>query len=426
MNNIEFLSQFSLLPNKYIILYIDTDNIFNINLITSKYKDLGIIRFLLKNENKQNINIHEIYPDTYSEDNLIKNCLCIVYLSKIKRSDVLIRLIELYNKYVIYEDLNILNNIDYIVQNDTEKNTLFEENREEFKKIYNNFTLTSNKNILLEDNIKLEYNKIFKDYIHKITIITYFKNSDIKILNIIQKKSIIENLKNKNVHKVIVLGNNIINEFQDSSDNLELIEYAEEVTYKDLIDVSNRLLNDSIVCILRSDIILPNQNELYDLNIDLSDNNVIYTISRIERLINGNLVKSEKIYKTLQSIEQDAWIFKSPLNINAQLFHDIYFYHKYSELYFHNILTLNNYKIINNSSKIKIIRLLHENNIDNRLLVNNTDVPPVLENIYLVPDNELLNKLSIDNLFQLFNIHSDDIYNIKLDIFNKYIKKNIF
>jgi len=418
MNNNDFLSQFSLLPNKYIILYIDTDK----NFIMPKYKDLGIIRFLLKNENKQHI--YDIYPDKYCEDILIKNCLCIIYLSKIKRSDILIHLTELYNKCIIYEDLNIINTIHYIIENDTEKIRLLEENRKEFKKIYDN--LICNKNILLEDNIKLEYNKILKDSIHKITIITYFRISEIKILNIIQKKSIIENLKNKNVHKVIVLGNNIINEFQDSNDNLELIEYKEEVTYKDLLDVSNKLLNDSIVCILRSDIILPNQNELYDLNIDLSFDNKIYTISRIERLINGNLVKSDKINKTLQSIEQDGWIFKSPLNMNTQLFHNIYFYHKYSELYFHKILTLNNYKIINNSSKIKIIRLLHENNIDNRLLLNNNLHSPILDDIYLVPDNELLNKLSIDNLVQIFNIQSDDIYNIKLDIFNKYIKKKIF
>jgi hypothetical protein len=436
MNNIDFILQFSILPYKYIILYIDNeiyDEYTNTKLLTeikNINNELNIIRILSKNEYKQKLNLNQIYPDSYTEDILIKYCLCIIYLSKINRSEILINLIDLYNKYIIYKQDNIISNIDYIINNNIDKLTLLNENKNNFKNIYSSLIL--NKNIMLERNIKLEYNKIFKEYNNndnKINIITYFKNFEVKILNIIQKKCIIENLRNKNVSKVIVLGNNINDEFQDIYNedknilNLELIEFNKDITYKDLLDVSNKLDKDIIVCILRSDIILPNQNELDELNVDLSSKNEIYALSRIERLINGNLVKSEKSNKNLFSTEQDAWIFKSPINIKTDLFDNIFFYDKYSELYFNKILISNNYKIINNSSKIKIIRILYENNIENRLLLNNNPINTT-DDIHLVPDNDLMNKFSIDSLLNIF-ISNDEIYNIKCDIFNKYLKNKI-
>ena len=434
MNNIDFILQFSILPYKYIILYIDNeiyDEDTNTKLLTeikNINNDLNIIRILSKNEDKLKINLNQIYPDSYTEDILIKYCVCIIYLSNINRSKILINLIDLYNKYVIYQKDNI-SNINYIINNNIEQ-LILNENKNNFKNIYSSLIL--NKNIILDRNIKFVYNKIFKEYNNKITIITYFKKFEIKILNIIQKKCIIENLRNKNVSKVIVLGNNINIELHDIYNNddknilnIELIEFDKEITYKDLLDVANNLDKDNIVCILRSDIILPNQNELDELNVDLSSKNEIYALSRIERLINGNLVKSEKSNKNLFSTDQDAWIFKSPINIKTDLFDNIFFYNKYSELYFSKILISNNYKIINNSSKIKIIRILYENNIENRLLLNNTmDIINTINDIHLVPDNNLINKFSIDSLLNIF-ISNEEIYNIKCDIFNKYLKNKI-
>jgi len=442
MNNLDFILQFSILPYKYIILYIDNeiyDEDTNTKLLTEIKKinnDLNIIRILSKDEHKQKINLNQIYPDSYTEDILIKHCLCIIYLSKINRSEILINLIDLYNKYIIYQHDNIINNIHYIINNNIEQLILLNENKNNFKNIYSSLIL--NKNIILERNIKFVYNKVFKEYKsnvdNKINIITYFRNFEIKILNIIQKKCIIENLRNKNVSKVIVLGNNINIEFVEIYNNddknilnLELIEFDKDITYKDLLDVANNLDKDIIVCILRSDIILPNQNELDELNIDLSSSkNEIYALSRIERLINGNLIKSEKSNKYLFSTDQDAWIFKSPINIKTDLFDNIFFYNKYSELYFNKILISNNYKVINNSSKIKIIRILYENNIENRLLLNNNtmDIINTINDIHLVPDNDLINKFSIDSLINTF-ISNEEIYNIKCDIFNKYLKNKI-
>jgi hypothetical protein len=444
MNNIEFILQFSILPYKYIILYIDNE-IFNEDINTKLSIDikninnnLNIIRFLSKNEFKQKLNLNQIYTDSFTEDILIKYCLCIIYLSKINRSEILINLIDLYNKYIIFEQDKIISNINYIIYNNIEKLTVLNKDKNIFKENYSSLKL--NKKLILERNIKIECNKIFKEYKNinndnydKINIITYFKYFELKILNEIQKKCIIENLENKNVSKVIVLGNNIHVEFQDiyyNDDknilNLELIEFNKDITYKNLLDFSNKLNKNTIVCILRSDIILLNQNEIKTLNIDLqSFKNEIYALTRTERLINGNFIESEKSKKNFFSTDQDAWIFKSPININTDLFDNIFFYNKYSELFFNKVLISNNYKIINNSSKIKIIRILYDNNIENRLLLNNYSIDIInnIDYIQLVPENDLINNFSIDSLNNFIsNVEFD---NIKYDIFNKYFKNEI-
>lgn len=413
--------------NKYIILYCDNEYIENnfINEIYNKYQ-LKIIKLLLNTDDKNiniNENIIEIYPDKYTEDKLIKDCFCIIYLSKIIRSNTLLNLIEIYNKYVIFNVSLINDNIELILNNN------FKENNDDFKNIY--LSLTKNIENNTQQNIKVVQNKLITTYEKdKINIITFFKNTDIKILNIIQKKCISENLKNNNVNQIIVLGHNIIDELKDIADNkLILYESEENISYKNLLDISNKVLENKIICMIRSDIILPNQNNLDDLDIDiLTSSNEIIAISRIDRLINGKLLKSEKLNKILFSTEQDAWIFRSPLNISSndlELLENVFFYDKYSELYFNKILKSNGFNIINNTKKYKIIRVLYENNIENRLLINNDIKINDTNNLFLLPDNESIDKISIDQLFKFFNLNEKDVYNIKCELFNKYLKNKI-
>lgn len=210
-------------------------------------------------------------------------------------------------------------------------------------------------------------------------ILTYYKNFDNNIINIIQKKCIIENLKNKYINKVIVITNNDnmihLKDILDTqySKNLIIEKFTyNDASYKDIFEIINKKYNNHIFCILRSDIVLPNQDSLGDILMEFEDNeNKIYCISRIERLINGVLIKYDKLNKIFYSTEQDAWIFKSPLNINLDYFNNIYFYEKFSELALNNILKNNNYKIINDSNKYKILRILTDNNIKNRHILNN-------------------------------------------------------
>lgn len=290
-----------------------------------------------------------------------------------------------------------------------------------------NITFTVEKTGLKDINELKDPTVPFDINSNKINIITQYIESDIKILNVIQKKSITENLKNKSVDRMIIIGKEVNSKFKDilSDNDLEkiiFIERDDQISFKIILDIADNILKNKIICIIRSDIILPNHVELDDIETEfmLYPRDII-SLSRIERLINGNLVRTEKMNKNLNSVELDAWIFKAPLNIEVMkdALNDIIFYDKYSDVLFNNVLHKNNYTMINNSKKYKIIRLLYDNNIDDRHLLKNRDFPK--EHTYLVPDNENLERVSIDNLLRSLNIDNRELYLIKCDIFNKYI-----
>ena len=413
---------------QYIILYIDENNKELEEEIYNKYntEKIKIIKFLLPHENKSNK--LEIYIDNYIEEYLLEDTLCVFFFSKIKRSDNLINLLEKYKKNVFFEN-NIIINPNF--QND---------NLDYFINHYNNL-YSINKN-MHKKNIKLKIEKIpnkepmdissdsDSDDENNINIITYYKHSTIDILNIIQKKCIYENLKNRNIKKMIVIGNNLQFYFNDMINliNKEILILHDithsNVSFKDLFEISsNYFSKNKLVCILRSDIVLPNQNELSNLNID---NKSIISLSRIERLINGQLIKYDKLNKNLNCTEQDGWIFKSPLSIDLNLLNNIIFYEKYSELYLNNILKNSNYILINDSKKYKIIRILYENNLESRpLLENNINLQESFDSIFLLPDNESLEKISIDDILKNSNIDEKNLYLIKCDFFNKFYKNKI-
>lgn len=453
--------------NKYIVLYLDgilqqsldsirKENEYeeynNLDVLFKKiYEEYGlkIINFLLNFENKKINNTEiliNIYQDEYIEEYIIKDCFCIIYCSKFKRSKNLLDLLLKYEKNIIN-----LDNIENILNKNIKELEKYEQDKNIFIEYYKNLIdCYHEKDDFHTKNIKLICNKKIKDNNNnensdKIHLITYYKETDIKLLNIIQKKCIFENYKNKSIIKLLIIGNNLLEEFKDiiehditkkiilhdiSSDESY---HKKNISFRDLVDISNTIFLNKIICILRSDIILPNQNELDDLEIDLlSNKNQLFSISRIERLINGNLVKSDKLHKILNCTEQDAWFFKSPLNIkdeNIINLSKINFYDKYSELYFNNILKDEGYNVINNTKKYKIIRLLYENNIENRDLLNINNVLDIknnLENIALLPDNNTVDKISIDQILSSCKLDDIELYYIKCELINKYFKNKIF
>ena len=441
MDKVEFENQYSLNLNKYIVLYSD-DNIIDENLyIINDNYIIKIVKFLLNSEEKKNNKLIEIYPDNYSENILIKNSLCVLYLSNIKRSDNIITILEEHNKYVIFNDgkenniINKIKEIDAFINSDENDKQVIDIKKSinDFKNIYDN--IKNNEDVLSDhnQNIKIESNKVQKVYEkEQIHMITFFKNSETKILNVIQKKCIFENIKNKNVKELIIVGKDLEVEFSDLIKNVPdkkiiLHEYdnSNNISYKDLLTISEKVFNKRIICMLRSDIVLPNQNELEDLDVDFEENKKeLYSLSRVERLVSGHFVKSEKLNKILYSTEQDGWLFKSPLNIDFNALENIYFYDKYSELYFNQILKTHSYSITNNTNKFKIIRILYDNNINERLLLNNAK-PENLNDLFLLPDNNNIDKIPIDKLLHFFNLTEKDIYMLKCELFNKYLKSKI-
>jgi len=431
------------MENNYVILYSNNTKEFDIKL-SKNIKDnynISIIKFLFNNEQKINDdNLEEVYIDISIEEILIKKSFCVICISNTIKSKKILDLLKNYNKYIIFNSDKIFDELNlflkYFNNNDSSSlNNIINYSISNFEEFYNKNNYNNNlNNNKINKNIKLEYTKILKYYENeKMNILTYYKNFDNNIINIIQKKCIIENLKNKYINKVIVITNNDdmihLKDILDTqySKNLIIEKFTyNDASYKDIFEIINKKYNNHIFCILRSDIVLPNQDSLGDILMEFEDNeNKIYCISRIERLINGVLIKYDKLNKIFYSTEQDAWIFKSPLNINLDYFNNIYFYEKFSELALNNILKNNNYKIINDSNKYKILRILTDNNIKNRHILNNNYKKNNIENLLILPDNDSFNKVSIEQLVQIINLDEKELYSLKCEIFNKYLKKNI-
>jgi len=443
MNKENNLINFPFLNEKYIILYDDNAN--NAPILREKYNFLIIIFLSNKSlrqyeDNEKYPYILEIYVDDFSEELLIKYSHCIIYLNKLKISDNLIRYSQTYNKLII-NNQNINEYLDFLEKNPPIEDIM--KLNEVSINFFNNISDNSNnsdnnfsKNINIT-NKKINYTEYSPS---KINILIFYSKHDIDIINVIQKKCIYENSKNKYVDKVYVFGENLESEIIEETNtickpiNIVLCETSKNITFKDFNDYAKEFLDNKIVCILRSDIILLNNHELdnLDMTFEIEETGKnIYTLSRSDRLISGNIVKYDKLNKILFSTEQDAWIFKSPLDIKESDNNDLdalFINNKYSELYFNNILQKNKYNLLNYTNKLKIIRILNENNLETRHLLQNKITKNILNEvndcISLVPDSSIDN-VSIDDMLKVFNVDSTEIYLLKCEFFNKYYKNKI-
>ena len=510
--------------SKYVIIYIDKEIdtkyeiIKNITLLPSENnineinvyqyflkENICIIIFLLNNEEKKygdNKNILEVYPDDYTENLLITNALFIIYLSEFKRSLILLELIQKYNKIIFYNYENLFKNLDSFI-NDTY--IIEKDHVSKFISYYNDLKEIINENY--NKNIKLELNKKINqinneklDETNKIYIVTFYKNSDNNILNTIQKTCIIQNIKNRDVDKILIIGYNLKNVFDNENDkiilhdltneenmnlnvdkklcsetivientvnlckdkeifseescsnentmnlckdkeifsgescsneNTENIIYFEndvidDISFSKLIKITNNIFNNKIVCIVRSDIIIQNQENIdfMDINLELSKKK-IFTISRLDRCINSKIIKSQRLSNNLFSTEQDAWLFKTPILLSENAYKILdnkYLYHKYDHLYLNKILIKNNYYIVNNTI-LKILRILSNNNINTRELIIEKNIEN--KNIFLLPDYDILNKLPLEHLIKISDIDENEVYRMKCYFFNKYLKNKI-
>ncbi len=434
--------------NKNIVIYGHVEDK-TLEIFKDNY-NLNIVIFLSNKETKkyvENEHLCEVFIDDEAEDLYVKDCFFVLYNCDKKRSDRIIQLIEKYNKPIFIVNDNYLDEIKYFIEsgNINENNIkkfndyYFEKNREKNmeRNVENNAENNTENDMKNENNIDIKIDKIEntnKTPIENINIITVFKEVNDQKMNFIQVKIIIENIDNQFVDKICVVGYNITEFFKTikvHSNKLILLDINEEISFKELIKIANDIFNGKIVSILRSDIILPFDESLHEINFDLSaENKTIYALSRLDRTFNGQFLRLNRLHQTLYSTEQDAFIFNSPVTVSDELLeklNGIYFYDRYSNLLFNNIMKENGYSVINNTKKYKVIRLVYDdNNADNRPIMNNNVIDnDVKKDMYLLPSNEIIDEISFEDLIKVFNLNEKELYSIKTELFNRYLKNKI-
>jgi hypothetical protein len=331
--------------NNYIILYIDGNKYEKIvnNILKFKNNKLNIISLLLNNEikkyenlNNNLINITEIYTDPEIELSYLEKSVVIIYISKYKRSNILNDFLIRNKKLILFRENKLEDELDILINNKIDNNDYNEIIIKHLNEFNNINLLPIVKYNILKNNIKIIINK--KNIVdkEKIFVVTVYKNTDNNNINLLQKKCILENINNKDVSKILIIGFNLeyeIKELLETYNNKIIIHNIDKnISYKDIINSININCINNIVFLLRSDIIIPNQSNLDFVDLKLNSKE-IYALSRLDRYGNGNIVKSNKLNSLLFSTEQDAWIFNVPIkfkNKSLQKLEHIYFYDKYT------------------------------------------------------------------------------------------------
>ena len=463
----ELFQELNINKKKYIIIYYqenDNNNLFLTKIL--KYEEFLEYKIILLYKNKKdstfsNERIIELIYDDNVEKYFLEEPFTIFYITDDIPSPILIDFLKKNEEIMFFykendnniffnsneENNNIKNNNDF--QDEDEE---YEIDEEDSMNIYNN----TDKNIFINKyegdnekksnqtsiNILMQKTKNENnDFIHntdnsKLHIITFFKEfEDDEIMNSVQQKCIIENINNKDVKSIAIIGRNLEKYFSNitisnkdiPNKDIILIEYGvTNISYSYLFNKVNELYDNKIVCIIKSDIVIPNQDSLENIEfLFLEKKNTVLALSRFERMINGNIVKTQELNSIFYATEHDAYIFKTPLiNIDFNLMDDLYFYNQYSNLEVNNILIKNDYKLLNDTKNYRILRLCIDNDIGIRKLINSIDIKEVnKDNIYLLPENMMFDNFNLQHLAMVLKMDDEEINEIKVYMLSVLFRK---
>lgn len=447
----EFLKNCGLLNSKY-VLYFNMDNKNNelilkekkfVKLISENFKnDISIVKAISKNEKKDFFVINIRYDDI-SEDILIKNAYIIVFfgfnyniLNKLEKcyiykmaTVIYSENLEMFNEYAIATN-NIESIVTFIKNNWDEPHKLkkyVEDHHSELDNFARSIKITNKLKNKTKKNIKLNYKKKHTNA-HKedfINILTFYYEIDNKQRQSDILKCVKINVENPNVKRYYLFIEDGKEEKLDNiykeNKKIELVKCSPDKNFKELFSYANKELVNEIICILRPDIFLPNNDSLDTLMSYLINNRRFFSLSRLEKSVTGQIWKDPALMESYYCNSQDAWLYKSPIDINV----DLDFNQKKSNAKLNKCILDAGYYPINDTENFKVVGL-------NSLLIpdsfrqNNNDKMEKDEDVYYLPETMGVNSMSIDTLINNINLTNEKKYLLKCDIFNKLIqlKKN--
>lgn len=467
--------------NKYIVIYdnivrtklnqyenimniAEENNFFLVFIINNKENHHLCIDILSENQvllqgllsNKINI-----YFDNVKE--FIKKSFCVFYFLENKDYYFTKNIKEIisFNKYILHKKIdkykaliNVLKELNknsnhifnqttfinyYDKLNGTEelnnifsefKNNNVENNIKKIKSIKKIKTEEKNININLKKDNSLNMNNIY---------CTFYINTEHILTNDIQIKCIIENCKNKLFNKYIIISYNKEDYLKnylknvlsiDIMNNIIFIQNDNETIFKiyNIINYLNTNYLGDIVYLARSDIIIPQQDKIKNIQLKLLESKNIYAISRIERKLDGVMFKDNFCNSLLYSHLQDLYIFKPFINIdlnnNIEIYNNLDYYSHNFEILFNKLLESSGYNIINDTINCKILRIMCSDNVNERHIMKENSIIYKDYNCSYIAENNIINKYSLENYLNNVDLTEEEIYLVKQYIFKLFIKKN--
>ena len=403
--------------NDHFIL-IFSKNIEYINKIV-EIQNTNCIRFMLGDETPFCIEgLKEVYYDELNIEEFIKKSYIIFYFySHLHPNIHFIKYMKDNHKRVYYHsDIEKMNK-------DEIENNLNHYQESEWESYYHSLSEYRNEK-QIEKQIVREYllsneieNHIESNSSEKIEMITYYRNmEENEIYQKLQIKCILENYKNPMIRNMVVIGKNIEEIFStieyERIENKRLIfinDNDDEITFQDLFIICNELFLHKIVMIIRSDVIFTTQNYQYEnqLYFDfLFGDKKIYCLSRIERDIHGRYIRLQPNTNIFGGIEQDGWIFKTPITCMEEKHIDnikeFDFYERTSELYLNYYLKEHGYELINDIRDMKMIRINLFEDLSRRDIIKPCKKRTNHYPFHILPEISALENIPFEHLFMMF------------------------
>lgn len=377
--------------------------------------------------------IFEEYLDSLNEEEFIRKCKYILYMNEEKiENENLWNLIEKYGKrmYIgndyVEEEIAKLGEDDYALH--IQKCKEMNERLISTKIIYEEEKKRIDKKI--QDPTQHETHHI--EGIHMITYIRRMEGNDLYFQ--LQIKCILENYKSKYIENMVVIGKDVEDTFQkiqfERIEGKKLIlinDDDDNITFQDLMIISNELFANKVVMILRSDIIFLQNEEIQSVLYDfLMEDKKMYCFTRIERDFQGKFVRIPPNQNIFGSVEQDSWIFKAPIQCmsgeNVECIKEYDFNERFSELYMNYYMRGLGYELVNDIRQFKFIRVTIHPNLEQRDLIKNPKKVKQ-EKIYLLPEVGILENITIDQLVLSTGKSEEDLYELKKEMVNRYFGK---
>lgn len=198
------------------------------------------------------------------------------------------------------------------------------------------------------------------------------------------------------------------------------------MTYQDAFEYAKTALSGEICCITNLDIFLDPDGTDWTRTIEILQQKVVFCLSRIEFNPDGSAFHDPDLMKWAFSNSQDAWLFRSPVDIPNSDFKigtrgcDNAIAHRIKEA---------GYLPVNAPQQFKIFHYdrVRGKTLDNQQQVRDTErdqavrnAYPEREGHYLLPDIDSLK--SIDQLLEQLKVTDLQRYSALCDVLNKFVR----
>lgn len=388
----------------YLIIFCETIEEFE------KYK--GDIRCMDVKSERWDSLIPQIYIDEMNEEILIQKCKKIIYgLSYQTERSNWFEYAKQYGK-----EIDIQNDLQIMKYEDLPKKQI----EKEIQKI----------------QLKREFDT--NHVLPKINMITYIRRmSGNDMYYQLQIKCILENYKHHQVKNILVVGMGVEDTFQKisyekiSAKQLILINDDDDnISFMDLFTIANSVFQDEMVMILRSDTIFLQNDDLSSLWMNFYESSKkIISISRLERDIQGRVIRQSPQQTCMGGLEQDAWIIKTPIQFkeekDIEMIQKIDFYERWSELYMNHYMKKIGYTIFHDTREFKILRICIHPNMEERNIIKTPSQPLDKEKIEMLPDISYTDMITMEQWMQMMSCNDEEIYEMKKEWMNRFYKKRL-